>query len=411
MPSGSWSPAVSRTVVKAPGIPDPTQTAAIASTTAPQFGVYVHWPFCLSKCPYCDFNSHVSDGVSQVQWARALITDLAHYAADTEGRTVTSIFFGGGTPSLMAPETVDAVIGSVKSFWPTAPNLEISLEANPTSVEIKTFANLKDAGINRLSIGIQAFNDADLRALGRQHSAQDAKAALDQARDVFQEYSFDLIYARPGQAIDAWRKELVDALTFAGTHLSFYQLTIESGTPFHRDGIQAANPDVGAALYQTTLEVLSNAGLPDYEISNHARPGHECRHNLSIWQGWDYVGVGPGAHGRIAVSGGSQGTHQIHNPERWLEAIETRGHGVAKRRDLSRQDRAAERIMMGLRLRAGINRPRFRAQTGQDVMAFLKDSVLSASIAEGYVTLDDATLAATDEGRLRLNSLLAALLI
>ncbi|HAD88050.1 MAG TPA: coproporphyrinogen III oxidase [Rhodospirillaceae bacterium] len=380
----------------------------------PAFGVYVHWPFCESKCPYCDFNSHVAETVDQARWARALVSDLAHYAEDTSERTVTTVFFGGGTPSLMRPETVATVIDGIKGLWTTAPDMEISLEANPSSAEIAAFPDLKAAGVTRLSVGVQSFSDDALAGLGRRHDATAARRALAGAREYFQEFSFDLIYARPGQSEASWREELNQALEFAGPHLSFYQLTIEPGTPFHKDGVQAADDETGAALFDATQEILGGAGLPAYEISNHARPGHECRHNLNIWRGWDYVGVGPGAHGRLALGSpgatDDRGTHQIHNPDRWLEKVESQGHGTAKRRKLAARDRARERIIMGLRLSEGMDRARFRAQTGAEVLEFIDDRALAASLDEGYVTLDDARFAATAEGRLRLNGLLAALL-
>ena len=389
-----------------------------AESTVPEFGVYVHWPFCESKCPYCDFNSHVrnapDDNNWQARWARALVADLAHVAADTAGRRVTSVFFGGGTPSLMRPETVAAVIEGIRGLWPVAEGVEISLEANPSSAEIAAFPDLKAAGVTRLSVGVQSFDDAALSALGRRHDAQAARRALVGARDHFEEFSFDLIYARPEQTKDSWRRELSEAVNFAGPHLSFYQLTIEPGTPFHKDGVTAADGDLGAALFEVTQKVLGDAGLPAYEISNHARPGHECRHNLNIWRGWDYVGVGPGAHGRLALAGdgGMQdwGTHQVHNPDRWLDLVETKGHGTAKRRLLDDGDRAEERVIMGLRLTEGIDRARFRAQTGRDVLTLIHPSKLAYAVGAGYVELDETRIAATAEGRLRLNSLLASLL-
>ena len=375
-------------------------------------GVYVHWPFCLSKCPYCDFNSHVArDTVDQGRWAKALIAELTHYAEATPGRPVASIFFGGGTPSLMAAETVAAVIDAIRRLWPAAADQEVSLEANPSSVETATFPALRDAGVNRLSIGVQALDDADLKALGRYHNAREALAALALARATFERFSFDLIYARPGQTLAGWRDELARALDLAGPHLSFYQLTIEPGTPFHKDGVAAAGPDEGADLFDATQEMLAASGLPAYEISNHARPGFECRHNLNIWRGHDYVGVGPGAHGRLTLDGRDFGTHQIHNPGRWLETVERRGDGTAKRRPLKARDRAVERIMMGLRLAEGIDRGRFRRLAGADVLDFIDPGALARARDEGYAAVDDQHLAATAEGRLRLNGLLKALLV
>src|SRR5262252_8891286 len=268
----------------------------------PGFGLYVHWPFCLSKCPYCDFNSHVREAIDHERWRDALLLELDHYAADTPARRLTSIFFGGGTPSLMAPDTVAAVIERAARHWPFAPDIEITLEANPTSVEAGKFAGFRSAGVNRVSLGVQALNDADLKFLGRHHSAAEARAAIEIARRSFRRHSFDLIYARPGQSAAAWRAELAEAIALAGDHLSVYQLTIEPETVFgaaHRRGeLQVPEEEDAAALYELTQELLGAAGLPAYEISNHARPGEESRHNLAYWRYRTYAGIGPGAHGR-----------------------------------------------------------------------------------------------------------------
>src|SRR5262245_38165171 len=297
----------------------PLPTSRRRGTTAPVaddpgFGLYVHWPFCLSKCPYCDFNSHVRAAIDHSRWRAALLRELDHYAAHTRGRRLTSIFFGGGTPSLMEPATVAAVIERAAEHWPLASDVEITLEANPTSVEAGKFAAFRTSGVNRVSLGVQALNDADLKFLGRHHSAAEARAAIDIARRHFARYSFDLIYARPGQSAAAWRSELAEAVGLAGDHLSVYQLTIEPETVFgaaHRRGeLAVPREEEAAALFELTQERLGEAGLPAYEISNHARPGGESRHNLTYWRYGDYVGIGPGAHGRLTVGSEKLATRQ-----------------------------------------------------------------------------------------------------
>lgn len=374
------------------------------------FGIYIHWPFCRSKCPYCDFNSHVAAAIDQERWRKALRAELAHFAAETPGRTVTSVFFGGGTPSLMAPETAAALIADVRRHWPVADDLEITLEANPTSVEAGRFDALAAAGVNRVSLGVQALSDAALAFLGRGHTVQEALDAVALAADRFPRFSFDLIYGRPGHTVPAWRAELSQALAHAGEHLSLYQLTIEPGTPFFRDGVQPVDEDTGAALYETTQELLAAQGLPAYEVSNHARPGAECRHNLTYWRGGDYVGVGPGAHGRLTAEGGTDALYQIHAPERWLDAVATTGHGTAKRARLTPAERREELLMTGLRLREGVNRRRFRAQTGRDVTDSVDAEARTRLLDGGFLTLDERALRATPAGRLRLNAVLGALL-
>jgi oxygen-independent coproporphyrinogen-3 oxidase len=374
------------------------------------FGIYIHWPFCLSKCPYCDFNSHVAAAIDQKRWRRALRAELDHFAQATRGRTVTSVFFGGGTPSLMAPETAAALIEDVRRHWPVADDLEITLEANPTSVEAGRLEAFADAGVNRVSLGVQALNAAALTFLGRGHTVREALDAVALAADRFPRFSFDLIYGRPGQTVPEWRGELSRALTHAGGHLALYQLTIEPGTPFFRDGVQPADEDTGAALYETTQELLEARGLPAYEVSNHARLGAECRHNLTYWQGGDYVGVGPGAHGRLTGDGGTDALYQIHAPERWLNAVEATGHATAKRARLAPEERREELLMMGLRLRDGVNRQRFRAQTESDVTDSVDAHALARLLDGGFLTLDARSLRATPAGRLRLNAVLAALL-
>ena len=384
------------------------------------FGVYVHWPFCLSKCPYCDFNSHVREAVDHGRWRRALLAELDHYAQATPGRRVTSVFFGGGTPSLMAPETVAAVIARIAQRWDLAEDAEITLEANPTSVEAGRFAALRAAGVNRVSLGIQALDDDALRFLGRQHSAAEALSALEVARAQFARWSFDLITARPGQSAAAWRAELGRALREAPEHLSVYQLTIEVGTAFHgpwrRGELVLPGEEESAAIFETTRDLLAAAGLPAYEISNHARPGAECRHNLTYWRYGDYVGVGPGAHGRLTLAGDDGrpsekvATRQHRAPEPWLEAVERAGHATRARERLSPETRLAELVMMGLRLDEGVSRAAFRRETGREPEQALDAARLGTLIEGGFLELDDAGLRATAEGRLRLDAVLGRLL-
>ncbi|HKU97639.1 MAG TPA: radical SAM family heme chaperone HemW [Vineibacter sp.] len=381
------------------------------------FAIYVHWPFCRSKCPYCDFNSHVRDAVDQQRWRNALQAELWHYATQTAGRTVTSVFFGGGTPSLMPPETVAAVIDTIRHLWPVAADVEITLEANPTSVEAGRFRALREAGVNRVSLGVQAFDPEALRFLGREHGVDEAVAALTLARDTFPRHSFDLIYARPGQSVDRWQAELEQALAFVGDHLSVYQLTIERGTRFWQDHARGLfvlpDEDTQAALFETTQALLAEAGLPAYEISNHARPGGACRHNLTYWRYEDYVGVGPGAHGRLTLSGTSavrkRATRQVTGPDAWLSAVETHGHATAEATIVEGQDLATEALMMGLRLRDGINRGQFFHATGIDPVGACDASQLRRLIDGDFISVDEHTLKATDSGRQRLNAVLGQL--
>ncbi len=380
----------------------------------PGFGLYVHWPFCLSKCPYCDFNSHVRAQVDHVAWRAALLRELDHYAAETRGRELTSIFFGGGTPSLMAPGTVAAIIDRAAEHWRFAGDIEITLEANPTSVEAAKLADARMAGVNRVSLGVQALSDADLQFLGRQHGAGEARAALDIARRNFTRYSFDLIYARPGQTVAGWQAELAEAATLAGEHLSVYQLTIEPetafGAAFRRGELRVADEETAAALFEATQDVLGAAGLPAYEISNHARPGGESRHNLTYWRSGDYVGVGPGAHGRLTNGGAKIATRQHRAPEAWLAAVNARGHATQKRDPLTPTERLHELLMMGLRTIEGVRRTRVIAECGQPVEDALDRHRLERLIGGGFLVLDDAALRATPAGRQRLNAVVGDLL-
>jgi oxygen-independent coproporphyrinogen-3 oxidase len=378
------------------------------------FGLYVHWPFCLSKCPYCDFNSHVRERVDHAAWRTALLRELDHYADETGGRTLTSIFFGGGTPSLMEPATVAAVIERAGQRWRFADDIEITLEANPTSVEAGNFAALAGTGVNRVSLGVQALNDADLRFLGRHHSAAEARAAIEIAQQNFRRYSFDLIYARPGQTIAAWRSELAAALDLADDHLSVYQLTIEPetvfGAAFRRGELSVPDEDAAAALFELTQDVLGANRLPAYEISNHARPGGACRHNLTYWRYGDYVGIGPGAHGRLTLGGEKLATRQHRAPEAWLAAVEARGHATRQRDAIPPQERLTELLMMGLRTTEGVNRGRVSAECGRTLEDALDRSRLRRLINGGFLLLDEAGLRATASGRQRLNAVVRELL-
>jgi putative oxygen-independent coproporphyrinogen III oxidase len=338
------------------------------------FGVYLHWPFCLSKCPYCDFNSHVRHApVDQERYVRAFAAEIATTAMRAPCRTVSTIFFGGGTPSLMAPATVGAILDAVAAHWTVAADAEVTLEANPTSVEAERFRGYRAAGVNRVSLGVQALDDAALAALGRLHSVEEALAAVAIARAIFPRYSFDLIYARPGQTPEAWRHELGHAVDEAAEHLSLYQLTIEDETPFaalHAAGkLGVPDEDTARELYDVTQEVCAARGLPAYEVSNHARPGAECRHNLVYWRGHEYAGIGPGAHGRLDVDGARHATATEKRPETWLMRVEASGHGVVTDEVLSRSERADEFLLMGLRLAEGIDPARFAALAGRSLDA------------------------------------------
>jgi oxygen-independent coproporphyrinogen-3 oxidase len=359
------------------------------------FGVYIHWPFCLSKCPYCDFNSHVRQaGIDEPRYVRAFTAEIAATAARAPGRTVSTIFFGGGTPSLMQPATVGAILDTLAKHWSIASDAEVTLEANPTSVEATRFRGYRAAGVNRVSLGVQALDDAELKALGRLHTAQEALDAVAIARAAFDRYSFDLIYARPGQTPQAWSVELKRAIAEAAEHLSLYQLTIEADTPFatlHAAGkLVTPDEEVARALYDVTQEVCSAAGLPAYEISNHARPGAECRHNLVYWRGHDYAGIGPGAHGRLDIAGERRATATERRPEAWLMRVEALGHGLVTDEALSHVEIADEFLLMGLRLAEGIDPARYERLAGHPLdkhrIAILRE--------QGAVEI-------TPEGRLR----------
>ncbi|MCB4800416.1 oxygen-independent coproporphyrinogen-3 oxidase [Methylobacterium brachiatum] len=388
-----------------------TSTGPDHPTRDAGFGIYLHWPFCAAKCPYCDFNSHVRHaGVDQPRFLDAFRAEIAHNAARTPGRTVTSIFLGGGTPSLMAPATVAGLLDAVAGHWAVAPDAEITLEANPSSVEADRFRGYRAAGVNRVSLGVQALDDASLKKLGRLHNAAEAFAAIGVAQAVFDRTSFDLIYARPDQTPALWRAELSEALTRAAEHLSLYQLTIEPGTPFH--GLAAAGklvtPDdeTGRVLYDVTQEVCGQAGLPAYEISNHARPGAESRHNLLYWRYGEYAGIGPGAHGRLVTPAGRIGTVTERGPEEWLARVEHDGHGIVETETLQAADQADEFLVMGLRLAEGIDPERYAALKGRP----LNGNRIGMLVGDGLLhRLPGGRIAATPRGAPVLNALVAEL--
>jgi putative oxygen-independent coproporphyrinogen III oxidase len=383
--------------------PAPLNTAR---TDAP-LALYVHWPFCVSKCPYCDFNSHVRDAVDQQAWRAALLADLAHEAARLPGRTLGSIFFGGGTPSLMPPETVAAIIDAAVGHWAPAADIEITLEANPSSVEAARFADIARAGVNRVSLGLQALDDAALAFLGRAHSVSEGLAALDIAQSQFARTNFDLIYARPGQSVAAWEAELARALAFGTGHLSLYQLTIEPGTRFAtlvaQGTLAAPDPDHGADLYEATQALAGAAGLPAYEISNHARAGAESRHNLTYWRMNDYAGIGPGAHGRR--NGFATVRHK--KPENWIAAVARNGHGLQTETSLDASEQLTEALLMGLRLREGVDLGRFGSGT---MPAMIDLDAAHRLAAHGFLAIDGARLTALPPAWLVLDAILPQLL-
>jgi oxygen-independent coproporphyrinogen-3 oxidase len=359
------------------------------------FGVYIHWPFCLSKCPYCDFNSHVRHApIDEARYVNAFAREIEAMAARAPGREVSSIFFGGGTPSLMQPQTIGAILDAIGKHWSVSNSVEVTLEANPTSVDATRFHGYRAAGVNRVSLGVQALDDASLKMLGRLHTAREALDAVAIARSAFERYSFDLIYARPDQTPQMWTDELTFAISEAAEHLSLYQLTIEEGTPFF--GLHAAGklktPDEATAriLYDVTQEVCARHGLPAYEISNHARPGAECRHNLVYWRGQEYAGIGPGAHGRLDIGGIRHALATEKRPEAWLMRVEANGHGIVTDDLLNREERADEFLLMGLRLAEGIDPRRYAALSGRELDA----ARITVLREEGAITVDPS-------GRLR----------
>lgn len=375
------------------------------------FGVYVHWPFCQAKCPYCDFNSHVRrGGIDEARFVEAFARELRHMAEMAPGREVSSIFFGGGTPSLMKPATVGAILEAIGRNWTIQPGCEITLEANPTSVEAGRFAGYRAVGVNRVSLGVQSLVDSDLKALGRMHTVGEALLAVSIAAKHFERFSFDLIYARPGQTLEAWREELVEALAHAPTHLSLYQLTIENGTAFkalHDAGkLVIPDHDHARALYDVTQDICDKYGMPAYEVSNHARPGDECRHNLLYWRYGEYAGVGPGAHGRLYTERGRRALSTERSPEAWLDYVERDGHGIVSDETLSHESEADEFLLMGLRLKEGIDLKRVAILRGRGLDARRIEALAGEALVE---TTADGRLRVTREGFPVLDAIVADL--
>ena len=375
-------------------------------------GIYVHWPFCVRKCPYCDFNVHIRAQVDDRAWRDALATELAHFARLMPGRTLGSVYFGGGTPSLMAPDSVAALLDAAAGHFALAPDVEVTLESNPE--DSGRLAGYRAAGVTRLSLGVQSLRDPDLAALGRGHSAAQAREAVAQAQRLFAATSFDLIYARPGQGPEAWRDEIGEALALAAGHLSLYQLTFEPGTAFHlalrRGALAAPGEDTAAALYELTQESCAAAGYSAYEVSSHAVPGQQSRHNLNYWRGGDYVGIGPGAHGRLTLEGQRIATRQSKHPETWLAAVGSAGHGTEAGEVLDRDTVAAEFVMMGLRLVEGVSLPAFEEAVGHPLAEHLAGERLERLVRVGLLALDAATLRATPRGRPVLDAVIGELL-
>lgn len=377
----------------------------------PGFGIYVHWPFCAAKCPYCDFNSHVRhQPVDQPRFVQAFLKEMATMRRLTGSRSVTSVFMGGGTPSLMAPETVDAILNGIARHWHVPDGIEITMEANPSSVEAERFRGYRAAGVNRVSLGVQALNDRDLKFLGRLHDVADALKAIRLARDIFPRMSFDLIYARPNQTVEDWDRELKQAVSYAVDHLSLYQLTIEEGTPFyglHKAGkLVVPDGEQSAVLYEATQEITERENMPAYEVSNHARPGAESRHNLTYWRYGDYVGIGPGAHGRLTTGGAKIATATERKPEAWLERVEAEGHGMIDQELLEREAQADELLLMGLRLKEGVDLARWQSLSGRDPDPDREQFLIEHGFIE---RLGNSRLRCTPAGMLILDAVVADL--
>lgn len=379
-----------------------------------KLSIYIHWPFCEKKCPYCDFNSHVRAQVDYQRWCEAYIQELQYYHQLLPDRIISSIFFGGGTPSLMPPWLVAKILETVTNLWSMDSGAEITLEANPNSVEIANFSALRSAGINRISIGVQALNSADLKFLGRLHDVEHAKAAIKSAAQIFDNYSFDLIYARPSQTIDQWRLELTEALEYALGHLSLYQLTIEPNTAFyqqHQKGEwQIPSADLAGAMYEATEEIMQSHGFYSYEVSNYARPGYECRHNLTYWRYDDFIGIGPGAHGRVSNLYSSQqkiySTRNHKAPEIWLELVSKKRNGLSAEQPLQKEEAIAEHILMNLRLSEGISLRSFAEKHDCELLAILNQNKLEQLQESGFIKMSSESLSATPAGRQRLDSII-----
>ncbi|TPW27452.1 radical SAM family heme chaperone HemW [Pararhizobium mangrovi] len=389
----------------------PDNALAFPDFGDPGFGVYVHWPFCAAKCPYCDFNSHVRlKGIDEERFVAGFAREIACMRELSGPREVTSIFLGGGTPSLMKPQTVEAVLSAIAGAWHVPDGIEVTLEANPSSVEAERFQGYRSAGVNRVSLGVQALNDKDLRFLGRLHDVAGAMKAIDLARETFPRMSFDLIYARPDQTVDAWTAELEEAIGYAADHLSLYQLTIEEGTPFyglHKAGkLKVPDNDQAALLYEATQETTAARGLPAYEVSNHARPGAESRHNLTYWRYGDYAGIGPGAHGRLTRAGHKFATVTETHPETWLERVEARGDGITESVELDTEEQADELLLMGLRLREGLDVRRWQSVAGRTLDPAREDFLLRQGFIE---RLGNDRLRCTSSGMIVLDAVVADL--
>ncbi|MFN8928939.1 MAG: radical SAM family heme chaperone HemW [Alphaproteobacteria bacterium] len=389
---------------------------ATQKTPAPPLAIYIHWPFCKKKCPYCDFNSHVRDAIDAEGWRQALIRELLYWQPLTHNHRVTSIFFGGGTPSLMPPAILAALIDTVRESWNCASDIEITMEANPTSVESVNFAAAAKAGVNRLSLGVQSLRPEALKFLGREHSESEARSAIALAAEHFPRYSFDLIYALPGQTLDAWKTELREALTYARGHLSLYQLTIEENTAFHHQyhhdqAFTLPEESLAAEMYELTQRIMEEAGLPAYEISNHAASGHESRHNLSYWRGESYLGIGAGAHGRLDIGDGARlATRNLKSPERWLEQTQRLGHGLEENTPLDAATQTEEKLLMGLRLiREGLNLKSLHEDERALLLPRLASHRLKKLQDEHLITYENECLCVTPKGALLLNAITAAL--
>lgn len=376
--------------------------------------VYVHWPFCKSKCPYCDFNSHVSNSVNHEEWRKFYVTEISYFADYIKQHNISSIFFGGGTPTLMEPETVGIIINHLQSITSLSSNIEITLEGNPTSVEAAKLSAFKSAGVNRVSLGVQSLVPDDLKFLGREHSSSEALKAIEVARNIFDNYSFDLIYARPGQNLNIWENELQNALKFAGKHLSLYQLTIEKGTRFFSDYSKGAfkipDEDLAADFYLLTRDIMEAHGMPAYEISNHARPGFESRHNLSYWHYDDYLGIGPGAHGRMSIGGKKRATMMTSKPENWLASVESKGNGIQTNILLDNAEVVDELVMMGMRIKDGICRKRFRNIVGKEIEDVIPAQKIKKLQDNNLIKFDDNGIRCTQGGMLLVNSIISELL-
>lgn len=380
----------------------------------PNLAIYIHWPYCKSKCPYCDFNSHVSNSINHDQWRKAYIKEIEHFADYIARHNISSIFFGGGTPTLMEPETASLIISKLQSLGRFSNDIEITLEGNPTSVEAAKLRDFKDAGVNRISLGVQSLISKDLQFLGREHSPVEALNAVETASQIFDNYSFDLIYARPEQTLNEWQDELQQALKYARNHLSLYQLSIEKGTPFFSDyskGVfKIPDEDLAADFYLLTREIMEQAGMPAYEISNHAKAGFESRHNLSYWRYDDYLGIGPGAHSRISVGNAKRAMMMTSQPDNWLTSIEKHGNAIQVNTILTDTEITDELIMMGLRIVEGISRERFKNITKYDIEDIIPEHKLDKLLKNQLVELDSTGLRCTKAGMLVVNAIAAELL-